>query len=81
MYHGASGVRSTGQSNKERKSNLTEAFKNLVKSPKFKIWLNQKTYETINKVDIKKEVEKTIATKNLLVEYKDERGNWDCVEL
>ena len=80
MYHKKSGARSTGQSNKERKSNLTEAFKNLVKSPKFKIWLNQKTYETINKVDIKKEAEKAMFSENLLVECKNEKDEWEEIK-
>ena len=76
MYHEKSGARSTGQSSKERKNNLKEAFNNLVKSQKFKIWLNQKTYETVNKINIEKEVEDAISSKNLLVEGKDENNKW-----
>lgn len=74
MHHKASGVRSTGQSNKERKSNLREAFKKLTKDFKFKIWLNQKTYEVINKTTIEEQVEKAMAPENLRVEYKSEDG-------
>lgn len=72
MYHKESGARSTGQSSKERRSNLKEAFNNLVKSQKFKNWLNEKTYETINQISIEKEVKKSMSSENLLIECKKE---------
>ena len=80
MYHKESGVRSTGQSSKERISNLKEAFRNLTKNPKFKIWLNQKAYEVSNKINIKKEVEKAMSSENLLVEGKNEEGKWEKIK-
>lgn len=76
LHHEESGAKSTGQSNRERKSNLNEAFKNLVKSQKFKIWLDEKSYEVTNKINIKKEVENSMSSENLLVEGKDEEGKW-----
>jgi protein subunit release factor A len=74
MYHKESGVRSTGQSSKERKSNLKEAFNSLVKDPKFKIWLKQKTYEVINKTTLEEQVKKEMSPENLRVEYKTKDG-------
>ena len=72
MYHKNSGARSTGQSSKERKSNLKEAFNNLVKSQKFKMWLNERIYEKTNQINIKKEVEDLMSPENLLIECKEE---------
>ena len=37
LSHPESGATSTGQSHKERRSNMKEALKNLVNHPKFKI--------------------------------------------
>lgn len=80
MYHKESGVRTTGQDSRERQSNLKTAFKRLTENPKFKIWLNQKTYEVSNKINIKKEVEKLMSPENLLVEGKDEKGKWEKIK-
>jgi protein subunit release factor A len=76
MYHKDSGARSTGQSSKERKSNLKEAFKRLVESSKFKIWLNGKAYEKVNQINIEKEVEDLMSPENLRIETKEEKGKW-----
>ena len=76
MYHKDSGARSTGQSNKERRSNLREAFNNLVKSQKFKIWLSEKSYDSINKINTKKEVDSAMCSENLCVEGQNEDGEW-----
>ena len=38
LRHSVSGAIVTGQSHRERRSNIKEALNNLVSSPKFKIW-------------------------------------------
>jgi protein subunit release factor A len=76
MYHKDSGARSTGQSNRERKSNLKEAFKRLTESSKFKTWLNERVYEKTNQINIKKEVEDSMSPENLRIETKEEKGKW-----
>jgi len=45
IHHLDSGAIVTGQSYKSRKDNIREAFKNLVKNPKFKIWHSRKVNE------------------------------------
>lgn len=75
MYHKDSGARVTGQSSRDRKSNLKEAFNNIVKSQKFKIWINQESYEKINKINIEKIVEDAMSSENLIVEGKQD-GEW-----
>jgi protein subunit release factor A len=72
MYHKDSGARSTGQSSRERKSNLKEAFKRLTESSKFKIWLNERVYEEVNQTNIEKEVKKSMSSEKLLIECKEE---------
>lgn len=76
MYHKNSGARSTGQSSKERKSNLKEAFNSLVESQKFKIWFNERIYEKTNQISIEKEVEDLMSPENLRIEIKEEKGKW-----
>ena len=76
MYHKKSGARSVGQSNKERTRNLKEAFTVLTKNSKFKTWINQEIYEKVNKINIEESVKKAMSPDNLLVEVKDEDGNW-----
>ena len=76
MYHKDSNVRSTGQSHRKRVANLKEAFHNLVNSDKFKVWLNEKIYEITNKIDIEKEIEASMRPENLVVEVKNDKGEW-----
>lgn len=74
IIHKDSGA--VGESREERSQYLNKklAFRKLTKDPKFKIWLNQKTYEVINKTTIEKEVKKAMSPENLCVEYKSEEG-------
>lgn len=71
LYHKDSDVRVTGQSNKERKSNLREAFKNLIKHPKFKMWHSVRIQEILRGKSFKKEVEKMMNAENLRIECFD----------
>lgn len=75
IYHPESGARSTGQSNRERQSNLKEAFRNLVESPKFKLWHNAKTLELISGETLEEKVSKAIQPENLRVEGRSQ-GIW-----
>lgn len=70
LKHTESGAMATGQSNRERRANIREALKGLVESPKFKMWLNAKTYEVIEGKKIEDKVEESMKPENLKVEYK-----------
>ena len=76
IIHKDSGA--VGESREERSQHQNKkiAFKRLVKSQKFKTWLNQKTYEITNKINIEKIVSDSMVDKNLLVEGKNEKGEW-----
>jgi len=70
LHHNNSKVMVTGQSHKEQRSNMKEAFNNLVNHPKFKIWLNQKIYEVVNEKKIENVVEEMMKPENIIVEVK-----------
>ena len=76
LHHIASGVISTGQSNKERKSNIKEALEGLIKNPKFKMWHASKVKELLTGKSIEQIVNELIADSNLKIEIKDENGRW-----
>jgi protein subunit release factor A len=68
INHKDSGAMVTGQSHKERKSNIREALNNLVKSPKFKVWHSRKVKEVLDKQTIAEEVDKMMVSNNLKIE-------------
>jgi len=76
IIHKNSGAIGESRNERSQYQNKRIAFKRLVKSKKFKIWLNQKSYEIINKINIEKEVKKSMSPENLLVEGKNEKGEW-----
>jgi protein subunit release factor B len=79
LRHNDSGVTTTGQSNRDRQTNLKEAFNSLVKHPKFKVWMNKKTWEVIEGKTIEQKVEESLVPKNLKVEIKED-GKWTLVD-
>ena len=75
IRHKESGAIATGQSQRDRVSNLKEAMENLTKSPKFKAWVKVRVGEvTGEKADIEAKVDR--AMRHLKFEVKDELGNW-----
>lgn len=75
IRHKDSGAIATGQSQRDRVSNLKEAMENLTKSPKFKAWVKVRVGEiTGEKADIEAKVDR--AMRHLKFEVKDELGNW-----
>lgn len=75
LKHKNSNVISTGQSHKERKSNLKEAFNNLFNNPKFQLWFKRKSFEVIENKTIEKKVEEAMCEENIKIEIK-ENGKW-----
>lgn len=75
IRHKDSGAIATGQSQRDRISNLREAMENLISIPAFQSWVRQKTCEiTGEQAEIEEKVEK--AMKNLKFEIRDENGKW-----
>lgn len=74
IKHKESGVITTGQSHKERKANMKDAFNNMVSHPKFKVWLSKQVYELSeqckdDKIAIERKVNEAMKEENLKVEY------------
>ena len=79
IRHKDSGAIATGQSQRDRVSNLKEAMENLTKSPKFKAWVKIRVGEaTGEKADIEAKVDR--AMRHLKFEVKDEAGSWKEVQ-
>ena len=79
IRHKDSGAIATGQSQRDRVSNLKEAMENLIKSPKFKAWVKVRVGEvTGEKADIEAKVDR--AMRHLKFEVKDDAGNWKEVQ-
>ena len=76
IQHKDSGVIVTGQSNKSRKANIKEAFDNIVKHPKFLLWHTGKLNEVLTGKTIEELVDEQLVSENLLIESKDENGEW-----
>ena len=76
MQHLESGASSTGQSHKERRANLREAFKSLVESPQFKVWQSRKTQEVLKGKTIEEEVDKMMAEDEIKVEFRNKKKQW-----
>ena len=75
IRHKDSGAIATGQSQRDRPSNLKEAMENLVKIPAFQSWIKVKTSEvTGEQAEIEAKVEE--AMRHLKFEVKDENGKW-----
>jgi protein subunit release factor B len=76
IIHSESGAISTGQSNRDRQSNIKEALQGLVKNVKFRLWHNRKIQEVITKKTLDDIVDDLMKEKNLHVECKDNNGKW-----
>ena len=79
LHHKDSGAIVTGQSHKERRSNIKEAFQNLVNSPKFKIWHSYKTMECIEGKTVEQKVDELLSSNNLKIEIQED-GKWVVME-
>lgn len=75
LRHRASGAASTGQSNKERKQNRTEAFLSLVHSAQFQAWHREHIQEICTGKTIEQQVEELMEPENLKIEYRID-GRW-----
>jgi len=70
IKHPESGTLVTGQSHKERKSNIKEALENLVNSGKFKVWHTIKAHEVMKGEKIEEEVDRMMHLRNLKIEFR-----------
>ena len=74
LKHKESGAYSTGQSNRDRKSNIREAINTLVSSSDFKLWINRRVHEVIEGKKIEEKVEEQMRPENLKFEVREKSG-------
>ena len=70
LHHVASNTIVTGQSNRDRISNMKEALTNLSNNIKFKLWCNIKSHEIISGKTLDEKVEELLIPENIKVELK-----------
>jgi len=75
LKHRESGLLVTGQSYRERKRNLIQAFNNLINHPKFKVWYTRKVYEMTQGETLEQKVNSMLLPENLKIEY-EKCGVW-----
>lgn len=80
IIHKASGA--VGESREERSQlqNKRKALEKLVKTVKFKIWLNRVIYELDLGKTVDEVVDDLMSPVNLKIEGVDENGNWKEIE-
>lgn len=76
INHRDSGVMVTGQSHKEKRSNIKQALNNLVNHPKFKIWHMRKVTEITDKETFEETVDKMMSEQNLKIEILTDDEKW-----
>lgn len=76
MVHKESGAIGRCSETRSQVQNKKKAFQNLCKHPKMKFWLSKKVFEIQNKKTMEEVVEEQMHPDNLIVEMKDEHGNW-----
>lgn len=74
MRHLESGASATAQDERSREQNLQNAFKRIIATPEFKVWLNRRIYDTTvdmeaQQREIERAVDRAMAEENLKVEY------------
>lgn len=71
ILHKDSGTIATGQSYRERKANLKEAFNGLLKNYKFKVWHTRMVHEKLSGKTIEELVEEQMKPENIKIEIKN----------
>lgn len=81
LHHEDSKTIVTGQSNKSRQANLKEAFQNLIENAHFKVWHARKVQELLGEKTSAEIIEEMMKPQNLKIEFQDENGDWNKLEI
>jgi len=76
IIHKESDARGECRNHREQGRNKKEAFKRLVETPKFKIWLNRRIYEIGDGKTIEERVDEQLKPEKLKIEIKDDENKW-----
>jgi len=75
IIHRESGARGECRNHREQHRNKQEALKRLCNNKIFKLWLNRKANEVINKKTLEQRVEEMMKQDNIKIEIQ-ENGKW-----
>lgn len=75
IIHKESGARGEARDSRDQLQNKKQAFQRLLKSPKFKLWMNKKVWEVEHEISLEEHVEKQMNPVNLKVEELQD-GKW-----
>jgi hypothetical protein len=76
IVHPPSGATGESQEERSQEQNKKTAWKRMIATPKFKIWLNREWWVRSGLPSPESQVEKMMAPSNLRVDVKDEKGRW-----
>lgn len=76
ITHRPSGAQVTATSEKSQLTNKKNAIRLLTQHPKFKAWLNEQVYISLNKESLEETVDKMLEPSNLRVEVRNVQGKW-----
>ena len=70
VIHSDSGARGESREERSQSANKKKAFKRMVATGKFKLWLNAKAHEMMGNLGLEADVEKEVSEDNLLIEVR-----------
>jgi len=76
IIHPASGAKGESREERSQHQNKKIAFERLTSSPKFRAWLHNEHQAKLNGITLEQKVKEMMRPENILVEGKDEDGNW-----
>lgn len=80
IIHSDSGARGECRNYAHQYQNKKEAFKRLIKHPKFKVWHSMMVHKITSGKSIDELVDEQVKTKNLKIEGKNEKGKWSVLD-
>jgi protein subunit release factor A len=78
IIHKESGAAGESREHRSQTQNKKAAMERLVASKKFQVYLNRRTWK--QPIDPVIETEKAMKLSNILIEGKDEDGNWELID-
>lgn len=76
LVHRPSGAVAESQEERSQHQNKVTAWKRLIATPQFRIWLNREWWLRSGLPSPESQVQKTMKPENLRVDVKDEKGRW-----
>jgi protein subunit release factor B len=77
IVHRESGAVGESREQRSQLQNKKTAFIRLTEHPKFKVWIQKRVYEIIEKETIDEKVEEAVKSENLKIEVINSEGQWE----